>query len=59
MPKVGEYAVTIHSTSDKKKLKGGVREYRYGTINIRDPSLTPHIGKRVKVIVEEPKKKGE
>jgi|GEM_PF-2650578 len=54
---LAECEVTIHSTKDKKKLKGGEKEYIYGTINIRDPKLTPHVGKRVKVIVKEIEKK--
>lgn len=49
MTKIAEYTVKIHSTKDKKKLKEGVKEYEYGTINIRDPKLREHIGKTVKV----------
>ena len=49
MTKIAEYTVKVHSTKDKKKLKFGVKEYEYGTINIRDPNLRGHIGKTVKV----------
>lgn len=49
MTKIAEYKVKIHSTKDKKKLRSGLKEYEYGTINIRDPKLREHIGKTVKV----------
>lgn len=52
MTKIAEYRVKVHSTKDKKKLKYGVKEYEYGTIIIRDPKLTSHIGKIVKVKIE-------
>jgi len=52
MTKIAEYTVKIHPTKDKKKLKSGVKEYEYGTINIRDPKLKGHIGETVKVKVE-------
>lgn len=49
---IAEYTVKVHSTKDKKKLKEGIKEYEYGTINIRDPTLNASIGKTVKVKVE-------
>jgi hypothetical protein len=52
MAKIAEYVVKVHSTKDRKKLKEGIKEYDYGTINIRDPNLRNHIGKTVKVKVE-------
>jgi hypothetical protein len=54
MSRIAEYEVKVHSTKDKKKLKRGVKEYEYGTINIRDLELKTHIGKTVKVIVTSP-----
>jgi hypothetical protein len=52
MTAIAEYNVKVHSTKDKKKLKAGVKEYEYGTINIRDPKLKRYIGKKVKVKIE-------
>lgn len=52
MTKIAEYTVKVHSTKDKKKLKSGVKEYEYGTINIRDPKLKRYIGKKVNVKIE-------
>lgn len=61
MTKIAEYKVKVHSTKDKKKLKKGVKEYEYGTINIRSPKLKSYIGTIVKLTVEDfnpkPKKK--
>ena len=51
MTKIAEYKVKVHSTKDKKKLRSGLKEYEYGTINIRDPRLREHIGKTVKVTI--------
>ena len=51
MPELANYLVKIHATKDKKKLKDGIREYEYGTINIRDPQLRQYIGKIVKISV--------
>lgn len=52
MTKIAEYEVKVHSTKDKKKLKEGVKEYEYGTINIRSPKLKSHIGETVKLTIE-------
>lgn len=52
MGQIAEYEMKVHSTKDKKTLKEGVKEYEYGTINIRDPKLTDYIGETVKVKVE-------
>lgn len=52
MAKIAEYEARVHSTKDKKKLKEGVKEYEYGTINIRSPKLKDHIGQIVKLTVE-------
>jgi hypothetical protein len=49
--KIAEFEVKIHPTKDKKNLKGGPREYEYGTINIRAPILRAYVGKRVKVVI--------
>lgn len=60
MPKanvIGEYEVNVHLTKDKKKLKEGVKEYAYGTINIRDPRLAEYIGRKVMVSVSTEVKK--
>jgi hypothetical protein len=56
MTKIAEYTTKIHSTKDKKRLRSGVvKEYEYGTINIRDPKLKEHIGETVKVKIESKK----
>ena len=52
MAKIGEFETTIYSTKDKKKLKNEKKVYEYGTIILRDPRLTEHIGKKVKVKIE-------
>jgi hypothetical protein len=49
MTAIAEYEVKVHSTKDRKRLKSGIREYEYGTVNIRDPKLNEYIGKPVKV----------
>jgi len=49
MTAIAEYKIKVHSTKDRKRLKTGVKEYEYGTINIRDPKLRGYIGKPVKV----------
>lgn len=46
---ISEYKVKVHPTTDRKKLKTGLKEYEYGTVNIRDPQLKEYIGKTVKV----------
>ncbi len=51
MVELATYEVKVHSTKDKKRLKGGVKEYEYGTIIIRAPELKKDIGKTVKLIV--------
>ncbi|MFA4945969.1 MAG: hypothetical protein WC607_00295 [Candidatus Micrarchaeia archaeon] len=56
MAKIAEYIVKIYSSKDKKKLKAGLKEYEYGTINIRDPGLKEHIGETVTVKVEKARK---
>lgn len=57
MAVIAEYKVKVHSTKDKKKLKAGVKEYEYGTVNIRDPRLKKQIGKTVKVKIFEDSEK--
>jgi len=52
MAKIGVFETVIYSTKDKKKLKDGSKIYEYGTISLRDPKLTKHIGEKVKVVVE-------
>ena len=52
---IAEYTLKVYLSKDKKKLKGGIKEYEYGTINIRDPKLKEHIGETVKVKVEKAK----
>lgn len=55
MTKIAEFETKVYSTIDKKKLKDGIKEYKYGAINIRDPKLRDHIGKTVRVKVESQK----
>jgi len=49
---IGKFEAKVYSTTDKKKLKDSTKEYRYGTISIRDPILTEFVGKKVIVRVE-------
>jgi len=52
MKTIATFKVKIHKTTDKKKLKGGMKEYDYGAINIRAPELAKYVNKKVKVRVE-------
>ncbi|MFH1695121.1 MAG: hypothetical protein ABH850_01685 [Candidatus Micrarchaeota archaeon] len=48
-----EFEVKIHKTTDKKKLATKeMKDYEYGTINIRSPELAKHIGKKAKITVK-------
>lgn len=48
-----EFQVKIHKTTDKKKLATKeMKDYEYGTINIRNQELAKHIGKKAQVIVK-------
>jgi|GEM_PF-2454392 len=55
---LAEFTVRICATSDKKQLKNGSKTYKYGTISIRDPTLTQHIGEIVIVKVYVSNKSG-
>jgi len=57
MAKIGVFEAVIYSTKDKKKLKEGNKIYEYGTISLRDPKLTEHIGEKVKIKIESASKK--
>lgn len=48
---LAEFTVKICATSDKKQLKDRSKTYKYGTISIRDPTLTQHVGETVLVKV--------
>jgi hypothetical protein len=48
---LAEFTVRICATSDKKQLKNRSKTYKYGTISIRDPTLTQHVGETVLVKV--------
>jgi len=52
MAKIGIFEAVIYSTKDKKKLKDKTKTYEYGTVVIRDPKLTEHIGKKVRIKIE-------
>lgn len=52
MRTIASFNVKIHKTTDKKKLKAGLKEYDYGAINIRAPELAKYVGKKVKIKVE-------
>jgi len=45
------FEVKVHATSDRKKLKKGMKLYEYGVINIRSPELKAYVGKIVKIKV--------
>ncbi len=57
MVSIGKFAVKVHKTSDKKKLKEGYETYSYGSISIRDPRLNDFIGKEVEVDISTKRKK--
>ena len=48
---IAEFTVKVYGTRDRKKLKGGSKTYEYGTISIRAPELTEHIGETLHVKV--------
>jgi len=52
MTRIATFEVTVHATTDKKKLTTGIKNYDYGVINLRTPELTEYIGKKVKIIIE-------
>lgn len=58
MTKIAEYILKVHSTKDRKKLKKGIKEYEYGTINIRDHNLKGFIGETVKVEIRKKSRQG-
>jgi hypothetical protein len=49
LKEIAEFTAKVYTTSDKKKLKNGVKKYRYGTISIRDPLLNEYVGQTVTV----------
>jgi hypothetical protein len=52
MARIGVFEAVIYSTKDKKKLKDKTKTYEYGTVVLRDPKLTTHIGEKVRVRIE-------
>jgi len=53
MAKTYSFSVKIHKTTDKKKLATNeIKNYEYGTINIRSPELAKYIGKEAKVKIK-------
>lgn len=58
MARIGVFEAVIYSTKDKKKLKDKTKIYEYGTVVLRDPKLTEHIGEKVRIRIEteDPKK---
>jgi len=44
--------VKVYKTTDKKKVNGKSKNYKYGAINIRSPDLVDYVGKTVKVRIE-------
>ena len=58
MKQIGTFRVKVSSTSDKKKLSNGTtKEYKYGSVSLRNPILTEYIGKEVMIRVFEEDKK--
>ena len=50
MKQIGTFRVKVSSTSDKKKLSNGTtKEYKYGSVSLRNPILNEHIGKEVMI----------
>lgn len=47
-----EVEIKVSRKVHKKKTKGGITEYRYGSISIDNPLLFPHVGKTVWVRIE-------
>ena len=47
MSLIGKFMTKVSQTSDKKKLKKGIKNYDYGTISIRRQELAKHIGEEV------------
>ena len=48
MKQIGTFRVRVSPSFDKKKLSdGNVKEYKYGSISLRNPKLLPFIGKKV------------
>ena len=59
MKQIGTFRVKVSSTSDKKKLSNGTtKEYAYGSVSLRNPTLTEYIGKEVMIRVFVEDKKG-
>lgn len=50
-----EAELRVSSKTHKKKTKGGMTEYRYGSISLDNPLLYPYVGKVVKVKIEKKK----
>jgi len=58
---IGTYKIRVSSTKYKKNLKKGEKEYDYGSISIKNPSLAEYIGQMVivKVLKSDEKKRLE
>lgn len=57
MKTLGTFTAKVYETSDKKKLKTGMKTYGYGTVSIRDPKLNEYVGQVVVVKVLKPDEK--
>ena len=57
MRAIGKFHSKIVPTTDRKKLKKTNKNYTYGTISIRSPDLTEHVGEKVlvRVFIEDEK----
>jgi hypothetical protein len=52
MKQIGTFRVKVSPSTDKKKTKEGkVKEYKYGSVSLRNPNLTEYIGQEVMVRV--------
>ena len=59
MKQIGTFRVKVSPTSDKKTLANGkTKEYKYGSVSLRNPKLTEYIGKEIMIrAFEEEKEK--
>ena len=56
MKQIGTFRVKVSPSTDKKKLSTGkTKDYRYGSVSLRNPKLTAYIGKEVMIRIFEEK----
>jgi len=60
MKQIGTFRVKVSATTDKKKLSDGkTKDYKYGSVSLRNSKLTAYIGKEIMIRVFEEDKEND